>query len=102
MAARTHAPAERGGWRRRAEPTFAHVLTTVDEGGVCEPHRHCAAVDGRGRGITSAGPDGHVHLVAELEILEAYGHVHALGAVRCPAKHAGRACLGSGKGGRAR
>jgi len=71
---------------------YAYVLT--DEGTGSAPHRHCVAVDGTGRGLTSPGPDGHVHQVDELDLTAAAGHTHELSADRCSARHTGRSCLG--------
>jgi hypothetical protein len=75
--------------RRATDPPYAHVLTEPAADG----HRHCAAVDAKGRGITSPAPDGHVHLVADLALVEAGGHRHELTAERCPGPHRHRSCL---------
>lgn len=71
--------------RRHRDPEHSAIISAPagDDG-----HTHCVLFKGEtGRGFTSPGPDGHVHRVQELSILEAGGHTHELSANRCGERH---------------
>jgi len=71
--------------RRVRDRIRSYIMTTP--GGV-DRHTHCAAVlSDDGNGVTSPGPDGHVHKVVGLEIRAVLGHGHDIAATRCSQEH---------------
>lgn len=71
--------------RRERDPTHSAMKTSP---GGADRHTHCLVFFGEtGRGFSSPGPDGHVHRVRDLEVLEAAGHTHDLSASRCLERH---------------
>jgi hypothetical protein len=47
-------------------------------------HRHVAIFDEAGDGITTEGPDGHVHVIRGLDLDPSDGHSHGLSCQRAP------------------
>lgn len=71
--------------KRMREPIRSAVKTAP---GGADRHVHCTIFIGEdGEGFTSPGPDGHIHKVAELELVKVLGHTHTLSAVRCLERH---------------
>ncbi|GEM_PF-2956988 len=56
--------------------------TTKSEG--AGAHDHLAAMDGRGNGVTSPGPDGHVHEIRNGIVQDSGGHRHEMAGVKTP------------------
>lgn len=84
LAARRAVTITRGPQRLPRERTFTTLLTTRARDG----HRHCGVFVGdTGNGETDPGPDGHVHRIVMLDVMEAAGHRHELSCDRCPRVH---------------
>jgi hypothetical protein len=74
--------------RRRVHDAKTVVVRTAPGGD--DRHTHCARINEIGDGVTSPGPDGHVHKVAGCDIQAAHGHAHELAAARCSHLHDAR------------
>lgn len=70
--------------RRHHDPKM--VVVRIAPAGA-DKHVHCAQIDDDGDGITSPGPDGHVHEVVGCDLKAAQGHTHELAAGRCDRPH---------------
>jgi hypothetical protein len=72
--------------RRRVRESIRSAVKTAPGG--ADRHVHCAIFLGDdGRGCTSPAPDGHFHVIRDLEIVPAEGHTHDLSSVRCLERH---------------
>jgi hypothetical protein len=71
--------------RYRLHDVKVVVVRTAPAG--ADRHTHCAMMNDDGFGVTSPGPDGHVHDVDGCDILPADGHTHDLSAQRCDREH---------------
>lgn len=69
---------------RVRDQRFSYVRTEEAAG-----HVHCCAIGPSGSGWTSTAPDGHRHLIRDLELLPAAGHTHELSEHRCLKDHDG-------------